>query len=146
MHMYIHAEASCDTEIAKPRHLRVFFDDSFLSAVAAAVEEDSLRAHGRWLQVCMYVCMCVCNVCIYIYKSMYMYIFIYVCMCIYIHTHKHTYIYTYIYIHTYIHTHIHTYVQFVVTFCHEIFSLNKGAVYQFSHLLPFIYVYIYFMI
>jgi hypothetical protein len=54
MHMYIHANASCDTDIAAPGHLRVFFDDSFLSAVAVALEEDSLRAQGHWLQVYVY--------------------------------------------------------------------------------------------
>ena len=46
MHMYIHANASCDTDIAAPGHLRVFFDDSFLSAVAVAVEEPVKATRG----------------------------------------------------------------------------------------------------
>ena len=40
MHVYIHPEVSCDTSIAAPRHLRVFFDDCYLNAFEQAAGSD----------------------------------------------------------------------------------------------------------
>jgi hypothetical protein len=52
MHIYIHPESSCETPVAAPKHLRVFFDDECLEAFSQASRRERMSDADQGLGGC----------------------------------------------------------------------------------------------